>query len=251
MENGQVRPGQHSAATCLLRITLILLPCAISVYAQPNNTPANKKPKANPASSSIERYLDRVRQENLGAPASPGSIWSDNGRLARLSSDVRAFRRHDLIAVVVSESMAASTDGTVKGSRASTANSQIAALFGKLSTASAAQNLVSQNSAATLNGQGQSVTNSSLSTVFGGEVVEVLPNGTLVVEAARQVEFNQQTQIFMLRGLVRPEDVSAQNQVLSTAISSLELEVRGRGIVDDFTHRPNPIVRALLRLLIF
>src|SRR5258707_13965422 len=118
MENRQVRPGQHSAGTCWLRITLILLLGAISGYAQPNNMPGNKKPKANPASSSIERYLDRVRQENLGAPASPGSIWSDNGRLARLSSDVRAFRRHDLIAVVVSESMAASTDGTVKASRA-------------------------------------------------------------------------------------------------------------------------------------
>jgi flagellar L-ring protein precursor FlgH len=50
---------------------------------------------------------------------------------------------------------------------------------------------------------------------------------------------------------VRPEDVSSQNQVLSTAISSLELEVRGRGIIDDYTHRPNFFVRALESLLIF
>ena len=53
-------------------------------------------------------------------------------------------------------------------------------------------------------------------------MVEVLPNGMLVIEAARQVEFSQQVQTIVLRGLVRPEDISQQNQVLSTAISSLE-----------------------------
>jgi flagellar L-ring protein precursor FlgH len=73
----------------------------------------------------------------------------------------------------------------------------------------------------------------------------------LVVEAARQVEFSQQTQTIILRGLVRPEDISQQNQVLSTAISSLELEVRGKGIINDYTHRPNVLVRLLQKVLIF
>lgn len=82
-------------------------------------------------------------------------------------------------------------------------------------------------------------------------MIEVLPNGMLVVEAARQVEFSQQTQTIILRGLVRPEDISQQNQVLSTAISSLELEVRGKGIINDYTHRQNVLVRLLQRVLIF
>lgn len=73
----------------------------------------------------------------------------------------------------------------------------------------------------------------------------------LVVEAARQVEFSQQTQTILLRGLVRPEDISQQNQVLSTAISSLELEVRGKGIINDYTHRQNPVIRFLQNLLVF
>jgi flagellar L-ring protein precursor FlgH len=55
----------------------------------------------------------------------------------------------------------------------------------------------------------------------------------------------------MLRGLVRPEDISQQNQVFSTAISSLELEVRGKGIITDYTRRPNALVRLLQRVLIF
>ena len=82
-------------------------------------------------------------------------------------------------------------------------------------------------------------------------MIEVLPNGMLVVEAARQVEFSQQTQTIILRGLVRPEDISQQNQVLSTAISSLELEVRGKGIINDYTHRQNPLIRLLQKVLIF
>ena len=82
-------------------------------------------------------------------------------------------------------------------------------------------------------------------------MIEVLSNGMLVIEAARQVEFSQQTQTIVLRGLVRPEDISQQNQVLSTAISSLELEVRGKGIINDYTHRQNVLVRLLQKVLIF
>jgi flagellar L-ring protein FlgH len=73
----------------------------------------------------------------------------------------------------------------------------------------------------------------------------------LVIEAARQVEFSQQTQTIILHGLVRPEDISQQNQVLSTAISSLELEVRGKGIINDYTYRQNALVRLLQKILIF
>jgi len=76
-------------------------------------------------------------------------------------------------------------------------------------------------------------------------------NGMLVIQAVRQLTFNQQTQLIKLRGLVRPEDVSPQNQVLSTSITSLELEVVGKGIINDYTYRQNPIVRFLEKILVF
>jgi flagellar L-ring protein precursor FlgH len=206
---------------------------------------------SNPASTSLEAYLARVRQDNKAVQATPGAIWSDAGRLTRMSTDVRAMRPHDLISVVVSESLAASTDGTVKASRASNANSGISGLIGTLHAGNALQNLVNQNSTAGLSAQGASATNSSLTTTLGGQVIEVLPNGMLVIEAARQVEFSEQMQTIVLRGLVRPEDISQENQVLSTAISSLEVQVRGKGIVNDYTHRQNLLVRLLQRILVF
>lgn len=219
-------------------------------FAQIAGAKALLKQKPSPAASSMQAYLERVRTLNSALP-SQGSIWTDSGRLTRMMTDVRAMRPHDLISVVVAENLAASTDGSVKGSRASKASSQVSSLFGNLHAGNALQNLVNQNSAAGLDAQGTSATNSSLSTVLGGQVIEVLPNGMLVIEAARQVEFSQQTQTIVLRGVVRPEDISQQNRVLSTAISSLELEVRGKGVVTDYTHRPNVLVRLLQRALIF
>ena len=203
------------------------------------------------ATSSLAEYLLRVRAEASGEKATPGSIWVDSGRLSRMTTDVRAMRPHDLVSVVVSESLEASTDGSVKNTRASNASSQISALFGALKAGNALQNLVNQNSSSGLNAQGTSATNSSLTTTLGGQVVEVLPNGMLVIEAPREVEFSQQTQTIILRGLVRPEDISQQNQILSTAISDLELQVRGKGIVNDYTHRQNFLVRLLQNILIF
>ncbi|MEO6924414.1 MAG: flagellar basal body L-ring protein FlgH [Bryocella sp.] len=207
--------------------------------------------KNDPASASLQQYLLRVRAQNPDTMPASGSIWTDAGRLTRMSSDDRASRPHDLISVVVTENLSASMTGTVANSRQSSANSQISSLIGALKTSNALQNLINQSSAKALAAKGDSETSSSLNTTLGGQVVEVLPNGMLVIEAARQVEFNQQTQTIVLRGLVRPEDISQQNQVLSTAISSLELEVKGKGIINDYTHRQNPLVRFLLKFLVF
>lgn len=211
----------------------------------------SKPPKLSPPEESLRAYVEKVRAQKASEVLVPGSIWSDQGRLVRMATDAKAARLHDVVSIVVSESLAASTDGQVKNTRASNANSGLSAIFGSLSATSKLQNLVGQTASSGLTAQGQSVTNSSVSTTFGGEVVDVLPNGMLVVQATRQLTFSQQTQVMKLRGLVRPEDVSAQNQVQSAAMTDLELEVTGKGIVSDTTYRQNPIWRILEKALIF
>lgn len=234
-------------------ITAVLSAICLSV-CQPGI--ASKKKEASPVSKTppeiaLRSYIDRVRERHAAEVGTAGSIWSPEGRLVRLGTDAKAVRMHDVVSIVVIESLAASTDGQVKNARASNASSSITALFGALKPSNSLQNLLGQTSSSGLAAQGQSTTNSSLSTTFGGEVVDVLPNGMLVVQATRQLTFSQQTQLIKLRGLVRPEDVSAQNQVLSTAMTDLELEVTGKGIVSDSTYRQNPLVRWLERLLVF
>jgi flagellar L-ring protein precursor FlgH len=218
--------------------------------------PAEAKKKvfahdASPPDAALNAYIARVRAESAAEARTPGSIWIDDGLLTRLNTDVKATHVNDPISVVVVESLSASTDGTVKNSRSSNANSQVSTLLGKLSAASALTNLLDQSSSDGLNAQGQSVTDSSLTTTLGGQVEAVLPNGMLVIQAVRQVSFNQQTELIRLRGLVRPADINARNQVLSTDIADLELEVVGKGIINDYTHRQNPVVRFIEKWLVF
>ena len=231
-------------------ILLLCVAFLVSPVLGKKATPAATA-KLNPPEAALRSYVERVRAQQAAEVRTAGAIWSPNGQLVRLGTDVKAFRLHDVLSIVVTESLAASADGQVKNSRASNANSSITSLFGAVKASNALQKLIGQNSASGLTAQGQSTTNSSLSTTFGGEVVDVLPNGMLVVQATRQITFSQQTQLIKLRGLVRPEDVSAQNQILSTSMTDLELEVTGKGIVNDSTYRQNPLVRFLEKILVF
>ena len=217
----------------------------------PRHLPQALTGKPSPPEVALRAYIERVRAQQAAETKTAGSIWSPEGRLVRLGTDAKAAHIHDVLSIVVSESLAASTDGQVKNSRASNASSNLTSLFGALKASNALQNLIGQTSASGLTAQGQSTTNSSLMTTFGAEVVDVLPNGMLVVQATRQLTFSQQTQVITLRGLVRPEDVSSQNQVQSAAMTDLELEVAGKGIVNDSTYRQNPLVRLLEHLLVF
>jgi flagellar L-ring protein precursor FlgH len=239
-----VKPARKIAAVILL---LCLSSASLALAKKKEGAPTPKSPPE----MALRSYIDRVRERHAAEVGTPGSIWRSEGRLVRMGTDAKAVRIHDVVSIVVIESLAASTDGQVKNTRTSNASSSITSLFGAIKSSNSLQNLVGQNSSSGLAAGGQSTTNSSLSTTFGGEVVDVLPNGMLVVQATRQLTFSQQTQVIKLRGLVRPEDVSAQNQVLSTAMTDLELEVTGKGIVSDSTYRQNPLVRWLERLLVF
>jgi flagellar L-ring protein FlgH len=237
-------------ATAILGLGLIALLLA-PLQIQGAKKTKQQSPGNSPPEQALNGYIERVRAQHAAEVATTGSIWSPEGRMVRLGTDAKAFRIHDVVSIVVVESLEASTDGQVKNMRASNASSSVTALFGALKPANNLQNLIGQNSSSGLTAQGQSTTNSSLMTTFGGEVIDVLPNGMLVVQATRQLTFSQQTQLIKLRGLVRPEDVSAQNQVLSTAMTDLELDVTGKGIVSDSTYRLNPLARWLERLLVF
>jgi flagellar L-ring protein precursor FlgH len=239
----------RAIAIGLFSACLLLAPAATGLPKK--HTSVAEGTKTTPPEDALRAYIAKVRAQQAAVVKTQGSLWSADGQLVRLGTDVKAFRIHDVVSIVVTESLAASTDGQVKNSRASTANSSLTSLFGALKASNALQNLVGASASSGLTAQGQSTTNSSLATTFGAEVVDVLPNGMLVVQATRQLTFSSQTQLIELRGLVRPEDVSNQDQVLSTAMTDLELEVTGKGIVNDSTYRQNPLVRLLERILIF
>ena len=78
-------------------------------------------------------------------------------------------------------------------------------------------------------------------------VVEVLPNGDLVLEGARELDINGDRQIVVLTGVIRPADVSRTNVVLSTSIGQLSIRYFGRGLIKD-NLKPGWLVRVLNKI---
>lgn len=200
---------------------------------------------------SLEEYLRRLPQEaTLPAATTMGSLWTDQGRMAELASDYKAHRVGDLITVLVVQSLQAENTGNVATDRNFSASSGIDALAGHIST-SGVQNIFSARSSQSLQGKAQATSTSSLRTSLTGYVVALLPSGTLVIEAQREIVMNNERQMMVLRGLVRPGDLSPDNAVVSNEIGNLELEIKGKGVVSDGTRPPNVFMRWLLRLLGF
>ena len=211
----------------------------------------NDKNKPGPAGSSLDNYLQRARAANLEQPGTPGSLWVSSGRLANAASDYKASMAGDLISVRLLDSFSANTSGENKTGRTFDTKAAVTGLLGQLAATNSLQNLFNATSTNSLDGKGQSTLSSTLQLRLAGRVVDVMPNGVMVIEATRDFTVGNDRQTVVLRGLVRPGDVAIDNSILSTAITSLELEIKGKGAVADATRRPIFPVRALLKLLSF
>ena len=141
--------------------------------------------------------------------------------------------------------------GATKTARTSAAQSQVAALAGKKSINGAAQNLLNLNSSQSLDGSGTTSRSATLSTTLSARVTHVLRNGNLVVEGTKIVGINSENQTITVRGVIRPIDLDTTNSVLSARLAQMEIQVNGKGVVNDAVHRPNFVYRLLLGLLPF
>jgi flagellar L-ring protein precursor FlgH len=199
----------------------------------------------------LATYIERMQPQVPELPSgSPGSLWTDNGRLAFLTGDFKAGRVGDLITIVVVHDTTANNANSVSTARTLAASSGITALPGQLKTTGVAQ-LFSPNSSQALTGKSQASTTSSLQTTLSGRVVAVLSSGLLVIEAERQLTMNNENQTVLVRGLVRRADIGPDNTVASNTIGDLELELKGKGVLSDGTRPPNIVVRTLLRIFGF
>jgi flagellar L-ring protein FlgH len=241
------RATKSSVLAVLVVALAIILPRASAQQSQPETKASAAKPKKD----ALADYLQRVSARTPDAlPSTPGSLWVDSGRLANMVADYKASRVGDLVTISVLQALTASNADNVSTNRAFSANSGITALPGQLKTAGVS-NLFSPNSTQVLTGKAAASSQTSLSTILTGRVVAVLPNGTLVVEAERQITMDNERETVILRGMVRPGDLDATNTVTSNQVGNLEVEVKGKGVVSEGVRPPNPIVKWILRVLGF
>lgn len=211
---------------------------------------ARTSKKTSPAQLRSE-YIARLQEQDMQAsPHTVGSLWSPGGDLDDLGGDYKARRLNDTVVILVAVQTTAAQSGDVNSSRAFQTSSAITGLAGDINTKSL-NPLFNANSSTTLKGSGATNSSTTFQTSMTGQVIAVLPSGNLVVEAQRKIFMNNQHEDVTIRGVVRPRDIGPNNTVASAALSNLEIEMKGKGIISDSTRRPNPLTRAVLWLVGF
>jgi len=190
-----------------------------------------------------QRYVPEAEERTVG------SLWSAESPLVGFSVDYKAYHLNDTITIQVSVQTTATQSGTVDSERTFSTNSAITGVLGR--SPSAVNPLLSAQSSSALKGQGSTASNTLFATSLTGQVIAVLPNGNLVVEAGRKIFMNNQHEDVVVRGMIRPGDIGPNNTVQSMSLSNLEIEMKGKGIISDGVRPPNLLTRAVLWLLNF
>jgi flagellar L-ring protein precursor FlgH len=186
------------------------------------------------------RYLESARQS---APSGGPNI----GWMAGLQADLRARNVNDLVTVQVLESIVGTGTADSSLDKESNGTAGVTNLFGlesKFPSWLDPANLVNTNSKTDFKGGGTTTRAGTLTAVMTARVTEVLPNGDLVLEGAREIDINGDRQIVVLTGVVRPSSITQGNVVPSPAIGQLRIRYFGRGLIKD-NLQPGWLIRVL------
>lgn len=218
------------------------------LFAVQGATAATKK-KANPTEPRTDYIAGVQEQEPAKMEHTVGSLWTSSD-VSDLSSDNKAHKLNDTVVILVSVATNATQSGNVNSQRTFQTASAITGLPGDINTRGL-NPLFNAKSATALKGAGATDSSTTFQTSMTALVVAVLPSGNLVVEAQRKIFMNNQHEDVTIRGVVRPKDIGPNNTVPSAALSNLQIDMKGKGIIADSTRQPNRITRAILWLLGF
>jgi len=159
-----------------------------------------------------------------------------------LTGDRKSHRVDDVVTVNVGE------DNTARNTAQTTTQSQSkgkvavnggAGLLKYMPSAGMGSDLESN-----FDGRGNTARQGSMTAVVSSRVVEVLQNGTLRIEGAKQVVINDETEVISVSGLVRPEDIAADNSIASGRLADARIAYSGRG-TDANAQKPGYFARFL------
>ena len=182
-----------------------------------------------------------------------GSIWPVEGSKNFLFSDRKAKEVGDIITVNVIEKTSASKSASTKSDRGSSADASVTTLFGIpldlgitdfLGLGNSFSPGVKGKYASSFDGSGSTERSDDFTAKITVQVVDLLPNGNLIIEGYREVVVNHERQTLVLKGIVRPEDITPGNTIDSTYIADAEIEYTGKGVISD-KQSPGWLVRVI------
>ncbi len=182
-----------------------------------------------------------------------GSIWPAQGSKNFLFSDRKAKEVGDIITVNVVEKTSASKSAATKSDRGSSADASVTTLFGIPLDLGISDFLGLGNSfspevegaySSSFDGSGSTERSDDFTAKITVQVVDVLPNGNLTIKGYREVVVNHERQTLVLKGIIRPEDITPVNTIDSTYIADAEIEYAGKGVISD-KQSPGWLVRVI------
>jgi flagellar L-ring protein precursor FlgH len=188
------------------------------------------------------------------SPAAAQSLWRDGGPGGSLFADHRARAVNDIVTILVVEQSSTTRSASTSTSKNSSRTAAITDLPGlQLPTRNkeAQSNLrLDLSGKASHEGQGAIARSDAVNAQIPARVVKVLDNGNLVIEGRRAVLVNDETQTATISGIVRPQDITGANTVLSSQIADAEVQIVGRGVIAE-AQRPGIIYRLFDWLRLF
>ncbi|MBT1071927.1 flagellar basal body L-ring protein FlgH [Pelotalea chapellei] len=170
------------------------------------------------------------------ADYSSGSIWQASS--ISLTEDPKARRRGDVVTILISENASASKEAKTDTKRSTAVNAGIPNFLGMeqlgfLKNSVDLSKLVNASVDSTYGGAGSTSRQERLNATVTAKVIDVLPNGNLLIEGRRNVKVNNEDQIIIIEGTVRPADIGPDNIVNSIFIADAKISYAGKGIISD------------------
>ena len=152
------------------------------------------------------------------------SLWNDNDSIF---ADDLASKEGDILTVLIEENATASQDASTDAAQDNSAD--IGAGTGFLDFIEAFGYEQSDSSSAS----GSTARSGNLSAEMTVQIIEVLENGNLKINGSKSVRINGEEQKIELTGIVRPQDITADNTIDSDYIANADISYDGQGAIAD------------------
>ncbi|GAA0773489.1 flagellar basal body L-ring protein FlgH [Roseibium denhamense] len=183
------------------------------------------------------RPVQMPMPDPVQAHYNPNSLWQSGSRA--FFKDQRASQVGDILTVVVTINDQAEIENSTDRSRTESNGSGVGGALGTaidtvfMPAGAAASNIGSVDSNSSFAGEGNVEREETLQTTIAAVVTQVLPNGNLVIEGRQEVRVNFEVRELIVAGIVRPEDITANNRIASEQIAEARIGYGGRGQITD------------------
>lgn len=177
--------------------------------------------------------------EQTNEKMAEGSLWNEDAPMLTLFSDQKARQVGDIVTIKITESSTATNKASTGTDRSSSMSASLDAFFNAEKRFPADQpffnpfSKVAGGLESEFEGTGTTKRSGDLDAYITALVTQILPNGNMVLVGSREVLINNENQIIQLSGVVRPRDINADNQVLSTYLADARISYSGTGIIND------------------